>query len=103
MSDYDGALISEGLYDKTIEVLEKAMVENPTIPDYRVGLVLRLEAAGRLDEALALMEEATESEDPAQVASAFFAQVCDCALVTWACGHARALGLRARRRAEQQC
>ncbi|MEE3329059.1 MAG: tetratricopeptide repeat protein [Myxococcota bacterium] len=65
---YDGA----GLYDKSIEVLEKAMAESPDVSDYRVGLVLRLEAAGRTDEALVLMEEATESEDPAQAAAALF-------------------------------
>lgn len=65
---YDG----QGLYDQSIEVLEKALAESPEVSDYRVGLVLRLEAAGRVDEALALMEEPTKSEDPSEAAAAFF-------------------------------
>ena len=62
----------QGLYDRSIEVLEKALAESPEVSDYRVGLVLRLEALGRSEEATALMEEPTESEDPTEAASALF-------------------------------
>ena len=62
----------EQQFDRSIEILEKAMEENPEVSDYRVGLVLRLDASGRVEEAKALMVEATESDNPAEAAAAFF-------------------------------
>jgi tetratricopeptide (TPR) repeat protein len=50
-------------FDRSLEILRRAHAEVPESRDYRVTLALRLRAAGKADEAEALLREPTANEN----------------------------------------
>lgn len=50
--------------DRVIEILEAAVADSPNDRDYRVGLVVRLAAQGREEEAEAILRKGTEAKNP---------------------------------------
>ena len=63
--------VSMGRAERTIEILEAAVEAAPHNQDYRIGLVVRLQSQGRVEEAKAILREATEAKNPVLAAKAW--------------------------------
>ena len=62
---------ARGRFDRSLEIVRTAFEAAPQSPSYRLSLAHRLVMTGEVEEAEALMREATENSDPALSAEAY--------------------------------